>query len=343
MNWQPSASLASLREAARLRRSIRSWMERQQVLEVLTPSLSRAAATDPHVLSMATDDGRYLHTSPEFPMKRLLAAHACIAAQTHGDSALPTQLQLPELSDCPDIYQIATVFRSEESGRFHNSEFTLLEWYRVGMDHLQLIEDMTSLLKHVWRAFDKPWPGLEIRHYGEEVHQRLGLWPEQLDTGTIEQYFLAAERSYPQAIGDDVDAALDLFMDEFVMPDFAADAFTVLMDYPVSQSALARLGQDAHGRAVAQRFELYFGRTELANGFHELSDAAIQRERFEADLHKRDALDVARVPLDENLLQALETGLPDCAGVALGLERLHMAVAEHAHISEVISFDDQRA
>lgn len=343
MNWQPSASLASLREAARLRRSIRSWMEKQQVLEVLTPSLSRAAATDPHVLSMATTDGRYLHTSPEFPMKRLLAAHAHVAAQLHGDTSLPTQLQLPELSDSPDIYQIATVFRAEESGRFHNSEFTLLEWYRVGMDHLQLMDDLASLLKHVWRSFDKPWPGLEIRRYGQEVHQRLGLWPEQLDVETIEQYFLKAERSYPQAIGDDVDAALDLFMDEFVMPDFAADAFTILMDYPVSQSALARLGKDVDGRPVAQRFELYFGRTELANGFHELSEAAIQRERFEADLHRRDTLDVERVPLDENLLQALEAGLPDCAGIALGLERLHMAVAQHAHISEVISFDDQRA
>lgn len=341
MNWQPSASLASLREAAGLRRSIRSWMELQQVLEVQTPSLSRAAATDPHVLSMATLDGRYLHTSPEFPMKRLLAAHACAA--TGHQSGSPDSLESGKRSESPDLYQIATVFRAEESGRFHNSEFTLLEWYRVGMDHLQLIDDLTALLEHVWQAFGKAWPGIELRRYGEEVRQRLGLWPEELHAGVIEQYFAEAGRSYPQAIGDDVDAALDLFMDEFVLPDFATDAFTVLMDYPVSQSALARLGQDAHGRAVAQRFELYFGRVELANGFHELSDSAVQRERFEADLHKRDALAVDRVPLDEHLLAALAAGLPDCAGIALGLERLHMVLGNHAHISEVVSFDDQRA
>ncbi|MGQ7843620.1 EF-P lysine aminoacylase GenX [Granulosicoccus sp. 3-233] len=343
MNWQPSASLLSLREGASLRRSVRSWMEQQQVLEVLTPSLSRAAATDPHVLSVATRDGRFLHTSPEFPMKRLLAAHALAAAEIHGDCDPPTQLQLPELSASPDIYQIATVFRAEESGRFHNSEFTLLEWYRVGMDHRQLIEDLRSLLRHVWQAFDLPWPGLTIRRYGEEVHRRLGCWPDRLDTGTIEQYFLTAGRSYPQAIGDDVDAALDLFMDEFVLPDLAIDAFTVLMDYPVSQSALARLGQDADGHAVAQRFELYFGQIELANGFHELSDADVQRARFEADQLKREALNVEPVPMDEQLLAALEAGLPDCAGIALGLERLQMVIGKHSNISEVISFDDQRA
>ncbi len=343
MTWQPSASLASLREAASLRRSIRSWMDQQQVLEVFTPSLSRAAATDPHVLSMATRDGRFLHTSPEFPMKRLLAAHAAAAARIHGDSALPSQLQLPELSALPDIYQIATVFRAEEGGRYHNSEFTLLEWYRVGMNHLQLIDDLTALLKHVWLAFGLRWPGLQIKRYGDEVQQRLGCWPEQLDTALIERYFLDQGRSYPQAIGDDVDAALDLFMDEFVLPDFDADAFTVLMDYPVSQAALARLGKDAQGRAVAQRFELYYGQTELANGFHELSDAAVQRERFEADLLKRRELNVEPVPIDENLLEALASGLPDCAGIALGLERLHMVIGRHSHISEVICFDDQRA
>lgn len=337
MNWQPSASLGSLREAASLRRSIRSWMEQHRLLEVLTPSLSRAAATDPHVQSMVTTDGRYLHTSPEFPMKRLLAAHAV------GTVGEPMPTDTAGMSEMPDLYQIATVFRAEECGRFHNPEFTLLEWYRVGMDHLQLIDDLAALLEHVWWDLGKSWPGLERRRYGEEVHRLLGCWPEELSADTVARYFKSAGRSYPQAIGEDVDAALDLFMDEFVLPGFSTDAFTVLMDYPVSQSALARLGTDCHGRAVAQRFELYFAQIELANGFHELSDAATQQKRFEADLHKRDALSVSRVPLDKNLLAALNAGLPDCAGIALGLERLHMVLGNYTHIREVVSFDDERA
>ena len=132
-------------------------------------------------------------------------------------------------------------------------------------------------------------------------------------------------------------------MDEFVLPQFAADAFTLLIDYPVSQSALARLGKDEDGRDVAQRFELYSGQVELANGFHELSDAQTQRSRFEADLARRERLGLATVPLDEHFLDALAAGLPDCAGIALGLERLHMVLGQHEHISEVLSFDDQRA
>ena len=331
MNWRPGASLSSLREAARLRRSIHDWMDLQGVLEVFTPALSQAAATDPHVLSIRTAEGRFLHTSPEFPMKRLLAAHAMDAA---ASSLCESQ---------PDLYQIATVFRAEESGRFHNTEFTLLEWYRVGMDHVELMADLETLLQHVWQAFDKPWPGMQTRRYGVEVHRLLGLWPEELDTDTIAAYFASADRSYPAAIASDVDAALDLFMDEFVLPQFASDAFTLLIDYPVSQSALARLGKDEDRRDVARRFELYFGQVELANGFHELSDAQTQRARFEADLARREVLGVASVPMDENLLAALQAGLPDCAGIALGLERLHMVLGQHQHISEVLSFDDQRA
>ncbi|ASJ75246.1 EF-P lysine aminoacylase EpmA [Granulosicoccus antarcticus] len=332
MNWRPGASLSSLREAALLRRSIHAWMELQGVLEVQTPALSGAAATDPHVLSIRTDSGRFLHTSPEFPMKRLLAAHACEIAESGS------------LERQPDLYQIATVFRAEESGRFHNTEFTLLEWYRVGMDHVELMADLETLLQSVWQAFGKSWPGVQSRRYGEEVHRLLGVWPEQMtSTDTIADYFAAADRSYPEAIATDVDAALDLFMDEFVLPEFAPDAFTLLVDYPASQSALARLGQDDQGREVAQRFELYFGQVELANGFHELSDAATQRVRFESDLLKRERLGVASVPVDEHLLDALSAGLPDCAGIALGLERLHMVLAQHEHIREVLSFDDQRA
>ena len=313
-----------------LRGAIRQWMDQQGILEVLTPALSRAAATDPHVPSVKTSDGWYLQTSPEFPMKRLLAAHREESENTGR-------------SGQPDIYQIAAVFRAGESGRFHNTQFTLLEWYRVGFDHHALMQDVSSLLQFIWQSFSRDWPGIETRRYGVEVFNRLGQWPDELSVSTIESYFKTHQRSFAAGIAGDGDAALDLFMDEFVLPDFNPQAFTLLIDYPSSQAALARLGSDADGRVVAERFELYFGHVELANGFHELSDATVQRERFESNLAQRKKSASELVPIDEHLLQALAAGFPDCAGVALGLERLQMVLNRHTHIREVLAFDDQRA
>ncbi|MFT6878793.1 MAG: lysyl-tRNA synthetase class 2 [Granulosicoccus sp.] len=325
MSWLPNASLATLKEAAALRTSIRQWMEGHDVLEVCTPALSRHATTDPHVPSIGTSDGGYLHTSPEFPMKRLLAAHA----------------QDP-LSQ-PDIYQIASVFRAGESGQFHNTEFSLLEWYRVGMNHHDLMVDAENLLQHVWTNFSTVWPGLRTLRYGVEIRDRLGVWPEAASAGLIERHFRANGRSYPASIGMDVDAALDLFMDEFVLPTFSDSEFTLVKDYPVSQAALARLGLDEDGRKVAERFEIYFGKTELANGFHELSDSDVQRARFMEDLEMRQIMAAPLLPMDTYLLDALAEGLPDCAGIALGLDRLLMVLGKYERISQVLSFDDQRA
>jgi lysyl-tRNA synthetase class 2 len=325
MNWRPNASLATLKESALLRKSIRQWMDDQNVLEVCTPALSRHATTDPHVPSIGTIDGGYLHTSPEFPMKRLLAAHA-------GES-----------ESQPDLYQIASVFRAGESGSHHNSEFSLLEWYRVGMNHTELMIDAENLLKHVWTSFSTPWPGLQVLRYGVEVRHRLGVWPEAASVELIQQYFASNNRSYPDSIGFDIDAALDLFMDEFVLPEFVQNGFTLLKDYPVSQAALSRLGIDEDGRDVAERFEIYFGKTELANGFHELSDSETQRSRFTEDLEQRRAMSTPILPMDTYLLDALAAGLPDCAGIALGLDRLLMALGQYESIAQVLSFDDQRA
>lgn len=300
-------------------------MDEHEVLEVCTPALSRHATTDPHVPSIGTSGGGYLHTSPEFPMKRLLAAHAS------------------DLQPQPDLYQIASVFRAGESGRFHNTEFSLLEWYRVGMNHHDLMVDVEKLLRHVWTSFSTTWPGLQILRYGTQIRDRLGVWPEAANVELIEQYFLASGRSYPATIGVDVDAALDLFMDEFVLPTFSRSGFTLLKDYPVSQAALARVGLDEDGRDVAERFEIYFGKTELANGFHELSDSDVQRARFMEDLEKRQLIAAPLLPMDTHLLDALAQGLPDCAGIALGLDRLLMVLGHYEHISQVLSFDDQRA
>jgi len=312
-------------------------MEQQQVLEVCTPGLSHSATTDPHIESLVVTDSqssarvRYLHTSPEFAMKRLLAAHAIEAA-----------LSGSELKQ-PDIYQICAVYRSGESGRFHNTQFTLLEWYRVGMNHYDLMRDLELLLQHVCNAIDLAWPGIEQRSYGGEVRQLLGVWPELASVEMIQSHFEDHNRSYPASIGQDLDAALDLFVDEFVSAQFSPSMFTLLTDYPESQAALSRIGLDDQGRRVAQRFELYRGQIELANGFHELTDAKEQRSRFECELARRKAMQKDHVPIDTHLLDALSAGLPDCAGIAIGLERLHMVLGSYEHIREVLSFDDGRA
>lgn len=337
MDWQPSATLASLKQAALLRSCIRLWMQQQQVLEVCTPCLSRAATTDPHIHSLVVHDSEhasrswYLHTSPEFAMKRLLAAHAIEAAA------------LGATGDQPDLYQICSVFRAGESGRFHNTQFTLLEWYRLGMNHNDLMHDLESLLRYVCDAFEIAWPGIDQQSYGVQVRKKLGVWPESSSVEMIQSYFEKENRSYPTGIGIDLDAALDLFMDEFVLPEFSPTAFTLLTDYPESQAALSRIGLDKHGRRVAHRFELYRGKVELANGFHELTDANEQRLRFEKDIAMRLERQLSQVPIDNNLLDAITAGLPDCAGIAIGLERLHMVLCSHSHIRHVLSFDDARA
>ena len=324
--WKPTASLNTLKQAAALRQAIREWMQYQGVLEVCTPPLSYSANTDPQVesLEVMPSDGtarqRYLHTSPEFAMKRLLCAY-------------------PET----DLYQIATVFRAEEQGRHHTSQFNLLEWYRVGMDHLALMQDMQALLSTIWQVFGSEYPGSDRRSYCQEVFDRLGQWPDELDGELIKNYFANQQRSFPDGLETDVAASLDLFMDEFVLPEFCKSKVTFLFEYPASQAALARIATTASGLQVAERFEVFVGPVELANGFHELSDPVQQHQRFEQDLHQRASRSQRGVPVDEHLLAALSSGLPDCAGVALGLDRLHMVLGNHDHIQQVGPFSDDNA
>lgn len=328
MNWRPGAALDALSTGARLRQSIRLWMQQQSVLEVCTPPLSYAANTDASVEPIATaragddDDGvrQFLHTSPEFAMKRILAAYPST-----------------------DIYQIATVFRAEEQGRYHNCQFTLLEWYRLGMDHHALMADIEELLRYVYQALRLDFPVITQHSYVEIVNSLLGGWPDELDPRQIEDYFLRHGRSYPAALSSDLDGSLDLFIDEFVLPEFAKDGYTFLLDYPASKAALARTTVNNDGISIAERFELYFGKIELANGFHELTDARQQRLRFEFELEKRRCQHKTELPVDENLLAAMAYGLPDCAGVALGLDRWQMVIGNHDHINEVVCFDDWHA
>lgn len=322
--WQPSASLDRLKQSAELRSFLREWLAVRGVLEVSTPVLSAAATTDPNIDSFETIDAidgetRYLQTSPEFAMKRLLSAYQA------------------------DLYQVASVFRAGEIGRYHNPEFTMLEWYRCGVDHRALMDEVEALLHDVATTFNKAWqPSLRIA-YHDVVESLLGRPLTQVDVPLIGEYFERHERSFPESIGRDRDAALDLLIDEFLLPTLPNDRLSFLFDYPSSQAALARCASDSQGRAIAERFEVYVGRLELANGFHELSDADEQRIRFESDLDVRRRQGKPLVPMDHSLVSALQFGLPDCAGVALGIERLLMVLCGAEHINEVLAFDVSRA
>lgn len=316
--WRPGASIDVLRQSAMLRTCIRNFMYERDVLEVITPALSQAGTTDPNIHSFLVGD-LYLHTSPEFPMKRLLAAYGA------------------------DIYQIATVFRDGEMGRYHNAEFSLLEWYRVGMDHVALMDDVSDLLQQVVTLFGFEWQRPETIRYTGAVAGVCEKPFAEIDVVCIERVFNQYKRSYPNAIGDDLDAAMDLLMDEFVVSVFSDAHATFVTDYPASQAALARVIMDDNNVAVAQRFEMYWGSIELANGFHELSDAAEQRARFEHDQYLRAERGQPAVPMDEQLLDALSSGLPDCAGVALGLDRLMLHLCYTNHIDNVLAFSSSRA
>lgn len=316
--WRPGASLDVLKKIALLRSCIRHYMQEQGVLEVVTPALSIAGTTDPNIHSFPVAN-QFLHTSPEFPMKRLLAAYET------------------------DIYQVASVFRDGEAGRYHNAEFSLLEWYRIGMDHVALMDDVSALMKSIMQLFDMPWVAPVKVRYTDAVSNVCEKPFAQLSVVDIERVFDQHARSYPKAIGDDLDAAMDLLMDEFVVSEFAEDRATFVTEYPASQAALARITIDDDNIRIAERFEMYWGSVELANGFHELADASEQRERFEHEQRIRIDRGQKSVPIDHHLIAALTHGLPNCAGVAIGLDRLMLLLSGTDHIDAVQAFSSRRA
>lgn len=302
---------------ARVYREIRDFFAMRDVLEVETPILSAAGNTDPNIESFITrftghrDAGsaeRWLRTSPEFPLKRLLAEG---------------------IGDC---YELGRVFRNGEAGRRHNPEFTMLEWYRVGWDHLALMEETRALVEAALALYGRR---AATRRF---TYRRLFLDYLDLDPFAADIATLAAplaEFSIDPA-GLTRDDWLDLLITHRIQPQFAADAITLIHDYPASQCALARIRGDAEP-PVAERFELYLGPYELANGYHELNDAMEQRARFERDNTRRRERGLREVPLDENLLAVLER-MPACAGVALGIERLLMCLAGTDDIRDVLAY-----
>lgn len=316
-----------MRLRARLLAAVRAFFAERGVLEVETPVLGAATVTDPHLHSLATASGLYLQTSPEYAMKRLLAAGS------------------------GPIYQLARAFRDGETGRRHNPEFTLLEWYRPGFDHHRLMDEVEELLAAVLgeRLPGGPSGKTECLTYSEAFRRHAGVDPFTDGTERLAEAARTAGGGHAPDLGDDRDAWLDLLMATAVGPELGRERPTFVHDFPASQAALARVrgpvprAGSAGGPAVAERFELFVEGVELANGFHELTDPAEQRRRFERDLAVRRKRGLPEPPVDERLLAALEAGLPDSAGVALGFDRLVMLAAGAESIRHVLAFPADRA
>jgi lysyl-tRNA synthetase class 2 len=313
----PGADLAALQARARMLAAIRGHFAAAGVMEVETPLLAQAGGTDPALEPLRTRytgpgaaAGRtlFLQTSPEFAMKRLLAA---------GSGA---------------IYQVCKAFRDGEAGPLHNPEFSLLEWYRPGWDASALIDEVAQVAR---LALERPDLPIERWPYAEVFREATGLDPLRAGVGDLAEC-AAGYGLHPDLSGLDRDAWLDLLWSHRVQPGLGPDALCFVTDYPASQAALARLNPDG---LSAARFELFHRGIELANGFHELTDAAEQGARFEADNCRRRALGLPPIPIDRRLLQAMEEGgLPDCAGVAVGLDRLLMLRLGRDSLDQVLAF-----
>lgn len=292
-------------------------MDERDIMEVETPILSNSGNTDPNLISFKTllhspDNTKpipiFLNTSPEFAMKRLLSAGSM------------------------SIYQVCKVFRDCEIGNFHEPEFTLLEWYRVGFNHHQLMNEMIELLKIMgYRTFER-------KCYAEIFEESIGLNPHSVD---IKHLYKKAVSFGLQDAHEDRRSLLDFLFSHIVVPALSRDHPIFIYDFPVCQAALAQI---CHGvPAVAERFELFIDGLEIANGYHELCEAKEQRERFEKDNQTRIQIGLEEIKIDNRLLEALEQGLQPCAGVAIGLDRLLMKILDIKSLSDVMTFSHERS
>lgn len=315
-DWQPTASIEQLRQRADLVSQIRQFFRARDVLEVDTPAMSHATVTDIHLHTFQTEfvgpgyaDGSklYFMTSPEFHMKRLLAAG----------------------SGC--IYQINKAFRNEENGRYHNPEFTMLEWYRVGFDHHKLMDEMDDLLQLVLKCGQA-----ERMTYQQAFINVLGVCPLESTMGELKEVAAKLGLRDIAEPEQDRDTLLQLLFSVGVEAKIGQNVPTFVYDFPASQAALAKI--NAEDPRVADRFEVYFKGIELANGFHELDNPSEQLKRFESDNAKRIEMGLNPQPIDYHLIAALKSGLPECAGVALGIDRLIMLAIGCDHIDQVTAF-----
>lgn len=306
VTWRSPLSAAQLQKKARLWQQIRAFFDARGVMEVQTPCLGAYSVTDPALHSLAVEvngQRQWLQSSPEYYMKRLLA------------------------SGSGPIYQIASVFRGEESGPRHRTEFSLLEWYRPGFDYRALMQEITQLLA-LWS--DAAVTTMRYETLFEEV---LALHP--LDAPLSELRAACTGLASESAASCQRDDLLDYLIAFVIGPQLPKDRFTFICDYPASQASLARLCPDSRW---AERFELYWGDLELANGFSELTDATLQQQRFEADIQQRQQRGLPAMQADPHLLAALAQGMDACAGVAVGLDRLLMVLWQQQSIENVAGF-----
>lgn len=315
-SWQPDASIEVLQQRAAILAAVRAFFNHRGLLEVETPCLSHATVTDVHLHAFTTEfcspldteqQTLYLQTSPEYAMKRLLCA---------GSGS---------------IFQICKAFRNEEEGKLHNPEFTLLEWYRVGWDHHQLMREVDALMQHVLQCAPA-----EIVTYQQCFLQYLNCDPLIADLTQLRD--LASAKGFANIANHEKnrDTLLNLLFSHCIEPNIGQQQPCLVTNFPASQSALARI--NTYDPRVSDRFELYFKGIELANGYHELTDATELAERFAQDNRQREFAKLPKQPIDQHLLAAMQHGLPDCAGVALGLDRLIMLALQKNIIRDVLSF-----
>lgn len=325
MTWQPGANANTLKARAQMLRQIREFFFERDVLEVETPLMASAGVTDPHLVNFETQylmpgetsgSQLFLQTSPEYAMKRLLCANL--------------------LQECGGIYQICKAFRNEEQGRFHNPEFTMLEWYRTGFDHWQLMDEMEALVSDLLNT-----EKFERLSYQYAFRQYLDFDP--INGSDADLYQVCREHGFADFVNSDNvrDTLLQLLFSHRIEPRIGQYVPCFIYHFPASQAALAQISPE--NEKVAERFELYFKGIELANGFHELKSPLEQAKRFDSDNQNRKELGIKQAKIDDKFLAALAQGLPNCAGVAMGLDRLLMLITGIENIDEVLSFSVSRA
>ena len=320
MSWQPSMNWHNAKQRAKVLTLIRAFFLAREVIEVETPLLSSASITDPHLDPFVTHfnysaDSHcseptilYAQTSPEFAMKRLLA------------------------SGYGSCYQICKALRHEQQGRYHNPEFTMLEWYRLGFNHFDLMDEVEELLRSILNCSKA-----DKRSYQSLFIQKINIDPLNTTRSELIGVIASADKLSDWLEQEQsLDTLLQFIMAELIEPTIGVDTPCFVYDFPASQASLAKISTD--DPRVAERFECYYKGIELANGFHELTDVEQQKLRFIKDNEIRQQLGMDKRAIDENFISALESGLPECSGVALGIDRLIMLALSTNKIDDVITF-----
>lgn len=308
-NWRPTATIAALKERAKMYAEIRDFFAKRNVLEVETPLMCARSITDPY-LSPFVVDNYYLQTSPEYAMKRLIAAGA------------------------GSIYQICKTFRRDEAGTIHNPEFSMLEWYRIGFDHTKLMAEVDDLLQLLLGNNGSA----HKRSYEELFQEFLGIDPHTADLDLLKSCAIKHNINLSQDVIPELNITdwLQLLMSHVIEPQLTGHLPWIIFDFPIPQAALAKIVQAK--QPVAARFEVYMQGIELANGYYELQDSTEHLKRFTQDNIRRAQMKINQHTIDERLLAALDAGIPDCAGIALGLDRLLMLRLGATSIAEVLAF-----